>query len=154
MKHDRRCLANSAIAAVENFRDSEWTSYDEFLTGLDHIRSTAQGYLDDEIMTCTCAVHTDRDGDTITALSAEESWVQVSGERQTGIVDANTQRERWESKLAYSTELVETGWHATLIPIPGWVTIPDRVERHTLTSGQSLRHVTALDFLTFGHDVL
>lgn len=148
VKHDRRCLANSAIAAVENHRDSEWTSYEEFLTGLDHIREIAQGYLDDEIMTCTCAVNKDREGLDILEIDAAGSKVDVF---RTGWVNATTQREHWESKIAHATELVETGWYKTLIGIPGWVAIPDRVERHFLNNQ---RNVTALDFLTFAHDAL
>lgn len=149
VKHDRHCLAASAIAAVENFRDSDWTTYPEFITGLDTIRETAEGYLADGVMTCRCAINVDREGYGIIEWDADGAWVSVVG--PTGMVDAHTQRERWTAKIAYVTSLISEGWSETMINIPAWVEIPDRVERHLIGNE---RHVSALDFLTFAYNVL
>jgi len=51
--HDRNCLAASIIAAVENFRDAEIT-YGQFVTGMESVAVTGEGYLADGTMTCTC----------------------------------------------------------------------------------------------------
>lgn len=156
VKHTRKCLAASAIAAVENHRDAHWTSYEDFLIGLDHIREIAQGYLDEGLMTCTCAspIETDRNGDSITHFDPGESWVQIARRdyvrHGTDIVTAETQREHWASKIEYATSLVTDGWHNTLIDVPQWVKIPDRVP---LRSDRT-RSVSVLDFLTFAHDAL
>ena len=54
MKHTRKCLAASAICAIENFRDAEWSD-DEFIYHMrTEILTQAEGYLDDGIKNCEC----------------------------------------------------------------------------------------------------
>jgi len=54
VKHSRKCLAASTIAAIENFRDAEWSD-DDFLYHMrTEILTTGEGYLADGTMSCQC----------------------------------------------------------------------------------------------------
>lgn len=53
--HTRRCISNSMIAAIENWRDDEYATDAEFLTAAQgKIFATAEGYLAEGLMTCIC----------------------------------------------------------------------------------------------------
>lgn len=67
-------MANSAIAAIQNFRDADWLDA-EFLTALDRdILTTADGYLTDGLMNCICPKILDRFGHAV------ESWDPAASE--------------------------------------------------------------------------
>ena len=74
VKHTRACLAKSMIAAIENFRDADWTDHEAFAALSRDVMTTAEGYLADGLMTCQCPQLTDRDGHVIT------EWSSFAGE--------------------------------------------------------------------------
>jgi hypothetical protein len=55
MRHNRYCLAAAMKAAIENFRDSISVSPADFVEFAQRdILTTAEGYLADGTMSCTC----------------------------------------------------------------------------------------------------
>src|ERR1041384_2371290 len=66
VEHSKRCLAKAMICAVENFRDAEAITLTEFVEFAQRdVLTTAQGYLADGLLDCSCAL-LDRTGAEIT----------------------------------------------------------------------------------------
>jgi hypothetical protein len=85
--HTRKCLASAAIAAVENFRDAEGPD-EYFLTGLESIRATAEGYLADGIATCQC--ERTRQGELITGIYKDRHTGEMAVTTESGIIYRDT----------------------------------------------------------------